>query len=137
MIAEATLYVKCMAWLHAVPDKTSKSRAKQLGTGIMDSVEVSRESQVLVSLVTECGLCRADANGINPLAWSDIDAWANCIGGATPWEAKVIRDLSVEYVVELRAATEPSRVFPAYEQDEDAARAAVRAQLKSFIRAKS
>lgn len=53
----------------------------------------------------DIGLSEAAGMGAAPLSWKEIDAWCNRTGvDLPPWEARLIRKLSVEYIAESRRA---------------------------------
>lgn len=60
-----------------------------------------------INRLIEIGLTETTGFGAAPLAWSSIVAWqeAVCIS-LQPWEARLIRKLSVEYLAETRRAEE-------------------------------
>jgi len=49
--------------------------------------------------LVEIGLSEAAGMGVVPLSWPTIDAWMRVTGVAlAPWEARLIRRLSADYV---------------------------------------
>ncbi len=59
----------------------------------------------LIDRLIEIGLTEAAGMGVVPLSWREIEAWQHNVHVAlAPWEARLIRKLSVEYVAEGRRA---------------------------------
>ena len=53
------------------------------------------------------------AFGRMPLSWSEIDAYARMTRAITePWEARVIRDMSREYIAGLDLGADPLAIEP-------------------------
>lgn len=107
-----------MAWLNATPKPpTGSERAKALGDKKLPTrIEAMRaQNEVprmppnpaphIIDRLIEIGLTEAAGMGIAPLSWCEIDAWCRrtCVA-VTPWEARLIRSLSIAYVAEARAA---------------------------------
>lgn len=59
----------------------------------------------IIGRLIEIGLTEAAGMGAVPVSWGEIDAWCRrtCIRLA-PWEARLIRRLSTEYLAEGRRA---------------------------------
>lgn len=59
----------------------------------------------ITARLSEIGLCEAAGMGVVPLSWQTIDAWARLTGvQLAPWEARLIRKLSSDYVSMTRKA---------------------------------
>ena len=59
----------------------------------------------IVNHLLEIGPSEAAGMGIGPVSWQTIDVWQRITGVTlTPWQARLIRQLSQEYVAELRRA---------------------------------
>lgn len=57
----------------------------------------------IVDRLVEIGLTEAAGMGIVPLSWREIEAWqCNSAIALPPWEARLIRRLSVDYVAQSR-----------------------------------
>ena len=53
----------------------------------------------------EMGISEAAGMGVGPISWLTIDAWQRVTGIHLPtWEARLIRQLSVDYLAEGRKA---------------------------------
>lgn len=59
----------------------------------------------IVQKLIEIGLTEAAGMGAAPISWLSIDAWQRITGVTLPpWEARLIRQLSVDYLAESRRA---------------------------------
>lgn len=106
-----------MAWLHATPkpDERSRRAKTEQGPAIsrLDRMKADGVSPQMppnpaphiVERLIEIGLTEAAGMGVGPLSWLSINEWqrAACVR-LDPWEAKLIRRLSIEYVAEGRRA---------------------------------
>lgn len=77
----------------------------------------------------EIGMCELGGMAARPLSWSEINEWQRASGiDLAPWEAVLMRSLSVAYVGELSLAESMNRPAPwsteltARERDLEAAR---------------
>jgi hypothetical protein len=107
-----------MAWLNATPKPHERSKAAQPKYA---RPELSRAERLkkdglpirmppnpapeLIRRLTEIGLTESGGMGPSPLSWLTIDAFQRCTGIAlAPWEARLHRHLSTEYLSEYRRA---------------------------------
>ncbi|WP_416463188.1 hypothetical protein [Sphingomonas sp. VDB2] len=59
----------------------------------------------IINRLLEIGLTEAAGMGAAPLSWVAINAWQQATGvRLLPWEARLLRKLSVEYLAESRRA---------------------------------
>jgi hypothetical protein len=59
----------------------------------------------LIDRLVEMGLTEAAGMGVAPLSWLTIEAWQRVTAvRLTPWEARLLRRLSTEYIAEGRRA---------------------------------
>lgn len=59
----------------------------------------------IIYRLTEIGLTEANGMGASPLSWREIEAWQRSTRvRLAPWEARLIRQLSIEYLGEARRA---------------------------------
>lgn len=59
----------------------------------------------IIERLIEIGLTEAAGMGVAPISWQSINAWRQLTGvDLPPWEARLLRALSVAYVAEGRAA---------------------------------
>jgi len=107
-----------MAWLNAVPlpPEGSKAadprfkrervtrRAKMKADGIPITMPPCSADSVVKNLM-ELGQTEAAGMGLAPLSWSAIDAWQRATGiDLPPWELRLLRHLSIQYLAESRQA---------------------------------
>lgn len=103
------------AWLGAVPEAKEGARA--------DSAELSRrerierdggeiemppfdEGEYLIAYLYEMGPTVAAGMGTGPVTFAEMAAWQAARGfELEPWEARLLRRLSVDYVAETHRAT--------------------------------
>lgn len=103
-----------MAWLAAVPKPPAGSRREKIGTG----AKISRAEQMkkngivpqmppnpmphIIDRLVEIGLTEPAGMGMAPISWRTIAAWSELTGIAlSPWEARLLRHLSVEYLAQF------------------------------------
>lgn len=59
----------------------------------------------IIHRLTEIGLTEANGMGASPLSWREIEAWQRSTNVCLdPWEARLIRQLSREYLSEAHRA---------------------------------
>lgn len=59
----------------------------------------------IIDRLLEIGLTEAAGMGAGPMTWLQIDAWSRLTGVVLePWEARLLRRLSTEYLSESRRA---------------------------------
>ena len=103
------------AWLGAVPEAKDGTRA--------DSAELSRrerterdgseiemppfdQGEYLIGYLYEVGPTVAAGMGAGPVTFTEIAAWQSARGfELEPWEARLLRRLSVDYLAESHRAT--------------------------------
>lgn len=106
-----------MAWLNATPKPDEGTKRAKSGQGAQisridrmkrDGIQAQmppNPAPHLISRLVEIGLTEAAGMGAAPLSWREIDAWCNRTSvDLSPWEARLIRQLSVEYLAESRRA---------------------------------
>lgn len=107
-----------MAWLHAVPKPpagskraSAEAQAPQLSRLAQmekDGVEPQMPPIAAPHLITrliELGITETTGMGPAPLSWREIEAWQRGTNvRLAPWEARLIRKLSVVYLSEGRKA---------------------------------
>ncbi len=111
---ELTLYVRQMAWLHATPKPPDGSqRAAMKGQTLISRLDQYKRDGItpqmppvtmphIIDRLVEIGM--TDANGMT-VGWQTLRAWSEmtCVR-LSPWEARLLRQLSSAYVSEGRAA---------------------------------
>jgi hypothetical protein len=107
-----------MAWLNATPkpDERSKQARPEFQRPRISRFDRLKRDKIpvamppnpapgIVNRLMEIGLSESAGMGAAPLGWATIDAWCNRTGvDLPPWEARLIRHLSVEYLAESRRA---------------------------------
>lgn len=103
-----------MAWLHATPKPAPGSRRAKLA---QDAPQRSRIDQMkkdgitprmppnpmphIMDRLVEIGMTEAAGMGVVPLSWREINEWQRATGvDLAPWEARLLRRLSAEYIAE-------------------------------------
>lgn len=81
-----------------------------------DGIELpmpSNPAPLITNRLMEIGLTEAAGMGAGPLSWPSIAGWQAVAGvSLSPWEARTIRKLSVEYLAEGRRAESENRPAP-------------------------
>lgn len=107
-----------MAWLNATPKPDPRSKRAKIEA---DQPRLSRIEQMkkagtvpilppnplphIVDRLVEMGMTEAAGMGAVPLGWPTIVAWQHATGvELSPWEGRLIRKLSAEYLAEGRRA---------------------------------
>jgi hypothetical protein len=108
-----------MAWLNATPKPDPRTKRAQYADSapppisrIDDLKRYKITPQMppnpaphIINRLVEIGLTEAAGMGAAPLSWREIDAWCSRTRiDLSPWEARLIRKLSVEYLAESRRA---------------------------------
>ena len=138
-----------MAWLHATPKPPEGSkRAKfEANAKRVSRLEKLKRDKIAPSMppnpaphiidrLVEIGLSEAAGMGVAPLSWREINEWqaATCVTLA-PWESRLIRRLSAEYIAEGRRAEDdtcpPPWRAPVTQREIDTEAAQIRALMGS------
>ena len=115
-----------MAWLNATPRPDERTKAAEPK---YERKRLSRQEQMkkdgvpvrmppnplphLVGWFVEIGISEANGMGASPLSWGEINEWQRATGVAlSPWEARLIRRLSTEYLAESRKAESENHPAP-------------------------
>lgn len=115
---ELTLYVRHMAWLNTAPkppegSKRAQDRSLAPAPTRLESMRADKivppmppnPAPHIIERLLEMGLTEAAGMGAGPLTWGTIAQWQAMTGASLqPWEASLIRKLSVEYLAESRRA---------------------------------
>ena len=111
---ELTLYVRHCAWLNAVPEKREGDKSKtpyvprgeKMNAAGMDPGMPPLDAPYLLGYFWEVGPTMPGGMGEVPLTFHEIQAWQEQIGiDLQPWEARIIRRLSCEYLNQSNKAT--------------------------------
>lgn len=127
------------AWLHSHPkDKNGKaadkSRLETMKSKDQTPLIPVNPAPYLTRWLFDVGPIVTGAMGEAPVGYPDLLAWQELSGvELMPWEAKLLRSLSVEYLVERQKAEELGRPAPYAGEVDDvkAGRARVSQQVKS------
>lgn len=136
-----------MAWLNTTPKPGERTKRAKLNieTPKMTRAERMKKDGVAVPMppnplphvvdrLIEIGLTEAAGMGAGPVSWQTMDAWANRTSvDIEPWEARLIRRLSVEYVAEQRRAESENCPAPWRWQVTEAEKAAAQRELESVL----
>jgi hypothetical protein len=107
-----------MAWLNATPKPPSGSKRADPK---FERKVLSRQAQMkkdgvplrwppnplphIVTRFIEIGMSESNGMGSSPLSWREINEWQRATGvELAPWEARLIRRLSSQYLAESRKA---------------------------------
>lgn len=114
-----------MAWLNAVPKPPEGSkRAKAAIAPTLSRLDQMKRDKVepamppnpaphIILRLTEIGLTETNGMGPSPLSWREIEAWQRVTGvHIAPWEARLIRQLSIAYIAEGRRAESENAPAP-------------------------
>lgn len=107
-----------MAWLNATPKPDERSRRAQSASQAptISRLERMKKDRIPVQMppnplphvidrLIDMGITEAAGMGVAPLSWQTLHAWQSVTGVVLPpWEARLIRQLSVAYVAEGRRA---------------------------------
>jgi hypothetical protein len=92
--------------------------------------------EYLLGHFLEVGPAQAGGMGLAPVGYTELAAWQQLSGvPLQPWEARLLRHLSREYVAEHHAASEQGRPAPWAAPGSTDQRAAVSRQLSLNLRA--
>lgn len=113
------MYVRALAWWRAVPgeppskkprpkvqiERVSRHAARLDAGGVPDMPPVTPESMYLVEMLLDAGPIVSSTSGTRALTWRDFEAWERVTGAdVRPWEARILRRLSNDYLAELNRA---------------------------------
>jgi hypothetical protein len=110
--------VRQLAWLNAVPkppegskraragaQAATRTRAEQMKRDGLRAEMPPNPAPHLIDRLIEIGLTEAAGMGAAPLSWREIDAWQRMTAvPLAPWEARLMRRLSNDYLAESRRA---------------------------------
>lgn len=91
----------------------------------------------IVEFLMEIGPVLPAGMSIGKIEWRDIAAWQDVTGiELEPWEARMIRRLSADYLSEMRRAEKPDAPAPFTEEDQtEARREAVARKVENAFKA--
>lgn len=93
----------------------------------------------LIDWLLEAGPDMPGGMGAAPLTWGEIESWARLTGHqVAPWEAEILRHLSIAFVQQYQLAKEPDCPPPWMEKPTDSTRERVGRQIAAaFARRKT
>ena len=121
---DLSLLVRQTAWLNATPKPPAGSRRAKSDAPTLSRREQLKRNRIppplppnpaphIVDRLVEIGLTEAAGMGAGPLSWAAIVAWQTATGvRLPPWEARLIRRLSLDYVAESHRAEDETCVAP-------------------------
>jgi hypothetical protein len=117
--------VRQLAWLHAVPKPPEGSgRAKANQVNKLSRFDQMKRDRItpamppnpvphILARLIEIGITQPGGMGPVPLSWSEIANWQRDTGvRLEPWEARLMRQLSISYLGELALAESENRPAP-------------------------
>jgi hypothetical protein len=96
--------VRQLAWLHAVPEGSKKSRLASYTDDDSTFLQFPEldGAGYLVNLLQEAGLIMSNGMGVVPLTWQEIESWLRVTElRLSVWEKLIIREMSEAYAAEL------------------------------------
>lgn len=145
---ELSLYVRHLAWLMAVPKVEKQavaakvepvSRLRQLEADGQTPDMPPNPAPHLVEYLLEVGPMVPAGMGSSAIGWRDISAWRQEVGiYLAPWEARMLRQLSRDYVGEYLEAGNIDRAPPytPFEMNDDR-RASVSTKISAIFGARA
>ncbi len=146
-------YVQFWAWLHTppkiepqqtlkntkaqqTPSRLQKSRSELGDVGYMPDMPDVEGLENVIDYFFECGPALFGSSGPLPLSHCEIAAWKENTGRElSPWEAKLLRQMSIEFVDWSAKAKDPSCLSPIAEPELTAeARDNVSQRVSSFFK---
>jgi hypothetical protein len=107
-------YARQLGWLHATPEKASKSRMSEYtDSNIEPPLPDVEGAFYLVKALLALGLSESNGMGSVPVSWGNIKAWADATQtDLSPFELETLFQMSKNYANELNIATDPKRPAP-------------------------
>lgn len=107
-----------LAWLHAVPEGSKKSRLTAFKESADDDSTFLQfpecdGAEYLVALLQEAGSVLNQGMGPYPLTWTEMESWLNVTElRLSVWEKLTIKEMSEVYAAELSKSTAKHCVAP-------------------------
>lgn len=115
---QLSIWIRYLAWLSATPKPDPKTkRGQQQDIELFSRIEGMRRSGIksppmphnpapkFTDWLVEMGLTEAAGMSAVPISWKEINAWCDRTGiDLLPWEARLMRRLSTDYLAESRKA---------------------------------
>jgi hypothetical protein len=143
--------VRVLAWLQTAPVNPTeehrnlshkKSNTPEPTTRIQEMLNKGEQPDLpevfgglyLVEYLMDAGPGSVAGMGMVPITWPDLAAWQDQIGiQLAPWESKMLRRLSGEYLAQARKSEQPDCPSPAYTPLTDEVRDAVANRLGNAL----
>lgn len=132
-----------MAWLHAVPEGSKKSRLSVFKANTEDGESSFLQfpdldgAEYMITLFHEVGPMFSSGMGVIPLPWQEIESWLRTTERELAvWEKLMIREMSEVYVNEFNQASAKDWAAPYVPaiEPEDIDRKAVSDKIGSVLR---
>lgn len=119
----------------AVENKLSRLDARIKSGGEPDLPPIDSALEFLIGYLFDAGPTSASGMGAVPLTWADLEAWERGSGVALqPWQARLIRQLSAEYLAEAQVADAHDAPPPWAQEMETDRRAVVSKHIRNVLR---
>lgn len=138
--------MRALAWLQTVPRPPQDSKRAQatepnkhtrLELMRMQGAEPQMPRNPMPQLMTwfvEIGMVENTGMGPAPLSWREIEAWQRAVGvSLDPWRARLIRQLSIEFIAEKGRAEDENCPAPWVSRASDAERRAEEKELRALL----
>ncbi len=114
------------AWLNPSPERDKHDRSTAPRRSRRERIRAERKDEsylpelprvdgaaYLVAYLWDIGPTMVAGMGLGPLTHEEIRAWQSNTGvPLQPWETRILRQLSMDYIVEMRDAEKPSCPAP-------------------------
>lgn len=111
---QLSLYVKQQAWLETIPEKEKATRQQRLqAQGLEPDFPPLDAGHHLLGYLWDVGPVTGGDMGAAPLSWQEMASWQAQTGiELQPWEARLLRRLSGDYLEAHHAARAPDCPAP-------------------------
>ena len=93
-------------WLNVKPDKRESSRLEDIRKAGKEPLWPDLRLRYLFDVLMEVGPIVSNEMGASVISWQELRAYQAIIGfDFQPWEAKMLRTASAEYLTQMRVAT--------------------------------
>lgn len=114
------MWVRQLAWLHATPDGSERSRAEILKGQEIAELDELEWGEHLIETLREIGFAMPGMSGAVPLNYQEIDSYCRLTLTVLPWyEPAQLRTLSRAYCAELYESKKVSRQKPKKDIEEN------------------
>jgi hypothetical protein len=110
---ELSLYVRHCAWLNATPEKEAQSRFLRMKADGIEPEMPEISAEYLIGYLWEVGPTVPGPSGEVRITNTELRHWQENSGiTLQPWECRILRRLSSDYVNECYAAAKPEAKPP-------------------------